>query len=79
MAIMAGEAITEGGTSGMRAASAKRARRGRQQLKSRKVTRRRPIGGEMGGTEVETETYGPGPRGRGRDYASRYGQQAAAA
>ena len=75
MAIMAGEAITEGGTSGMRASSARRARRGRQQVRSRRVVRRTPIDGEMGGTQIETEVYGPQP-GRGNRYAREYGRQA---
>jgi hypothetical protein len=74
MAVMAGEAITEGGTAGMRGAAARR-RRPRGQPRSRRVTRRTPIEGEAGGTQVETETYGPRPR-RGGGYASQYGSQA---
>jgi hypothetical protein len=78
MAIMAGEAIEEGGQASMASAAAKRRRRPRQGDYRRTTTRtRRPLGGEMGGTEDTTVSeYERGQAPRGQRYAQRYGQQA---
>jgi hypothetical protein len=78
MTVLAAEAAEGAGEgAATRTGASRRARRGRQQLRQRRVVRRTPIEGEMGGTQTETETYGPSRPGRAQQAARAYGAQAA--